>query len=74
MPWSTKGYATKEDIENWIRVAHENGNKYLMVVNDTFSYEDYPVYAKNDEELQNLKQQYNNKNMQDIMRIYTLNK
>ena len=69
MAWSPNGYATKKDTDEWIACAQKQNAKYLMIVNDTFSYEDYPVYAKTLEELRLLYDKYNYKNMQDIMSI-----
>ena len=36
---------TEQDKADWIREGLEKGANYLLIVCDTFSYEDYPVFA-----------------------------
>ena len=36
---------TEKDKENWIKEGLEKQAEYLLIVCDTFSYEDYPVFA-----------------------------
>lgn len=65
---------TKADIQNWFDVGLLKGHKWLLVVCDTFSYEDYPVYANTVEEFDHKYAEHNSKNMQRIMETYDLSK
>ena len=53
-------------MSEWISRGLADGNQYMLVVTDTFSYEDYPVYAKDDAELAVKREAYDGKNMQRI--------
>ena len=46
---------SKEDIERYWEQAKEQEDRYIMIVCDTFSYEDYPVFVKNRKELKQKK-------------------
>lgn len=65
---------SKEDVQNWIYEGRKNGAIYLIVVCDTFSYEDYPVYVKEGEDVQKILDAYDGENMQKIMEIIKLKK
>lgn len=58
--------------DRWKRTANEMGSRYIVSVCDTFSYEDYPVFCKDDEELKKVKEKYEGKNMQRINEIIVL--
>lgn len=58
--------ASQEDIDRWIETAKAKGCKWIISVCDTFDWEDYPVYCKDDEELKEKQPQYNGVNMQTI--------
>lgn len=59
----------REDYNRWIRTAREKGAKYIISVCDTFDWEDYPVYCKDDTELTEKRSQYDNVNMQKINEV-----
>lgn len=44
----------------------------MIVVVDSFSYEDYPVFVSNDKDVREVVQEYSKKNMQRIIEIYNL--
>ena len=58
-----------EEYNRWIRTAKEKGVKYIISVCDTFDYDDYPVYCKDDAELLEKQSRYDNVNMQKINEI-----
>ena len=62
---------TKDDIRRWL----ENGKKkrvtHLIVVCDTFDYEDYPVYVHKNENVHEVEEQHS-KDMQRVMEVYKL--
>jgi len=64
--------ATKQEVEAWKTHGKEKGYKFLVSVCDTFDHDDYPVYCKDDKELEEAKGKYDNKNMQRINEVITL--
>lgn len=66
--------ATIEDIERWKATAKENGDRFIISVCDTWDYDDYPVYCKDEEELEERKPNYMNVNMQRINEVIDMNK
>lgn len=57
-----------EDIARWTKTAKGKNFKYVLIVCDTFSYEDYPVYCKDSYELKQKTIEYNGKRMQQVMK------
>jgi hypothetical protein len=56
----------------WVSDGKANGHKYLIVVCDSFDYEDYPVYCDTDVELEQKTQYYRTASMQRIMETIVL--
>lgn len=66
---------TRKEIESWfLEGASEKENTHMIIVCDTFDYEDYPVYVTEKENVHEVKAQYDGKNMQKIMEVYNLRK
>lgn len=65
--------ASREDVDRWIAQAKERKAKYIISVCDTFDWDDYPVYCKDEEELQEKKTYYSNLSMQRINEVITIN-
>lgn len=62
--------ATQEDIRRWLKQAKEKNAKFVVVLVDTWDYEDYPVYCKTNEECRDT---YNNpREMQRVMEVYDM--
>lgn len=61
--------ATKEDVQGWVQHAKDNNFRYVISVCDTFDYEDYPVYCKDKEELEEKVIKYDGVNMQKINEV-----
>ncbi len=40
---------SRADIKRWFRNGKKNGATHMIVVCDTFDYEDYPVYVEKGE-------------------------
>ena len=40
-----------EDIIKWLKEGNDGSNSHMIVVCDTFSWEDYPVYVKRGEDV-----------------------
>ena len=62
---------TKDDIKRWFEHGLEYGHDFMIIVCDTFDYEDYPVYASKDT-FHDKYREYDGVNMQRIMEVYDL--
>jgi hypothetical protein len=65
---------TKEDIKEWIKRGQEQGATHMIVVCDTFDWDDYPVYVMPGEDARKKFESYNGANMQKVMEVYNLSK
>ena len=64
---------TRQEIRDWFDQGVAEGKDYLIVVCDTFDYEDYPVYATAEHYPETIKRYVPASNMQQVMEIYDLN-
>ncbi len=65
--------ATKEIIREWMRRGKKENATHLIVVCDTYDYDDYPVFVKSGEDPKSIESQISGKNMQRVMEVYNLN-
>jgi hypothetical protein len=63
--------ANKQDISDWFDAGVRQKSTHLIVVCDTFDYEDYPVYVAPSEDVR-LKVIEHTGNMQKVMEVYNL--
>ncbi len=63
--------ATYEDISVWFNVGKSKGARHMVIMCDTFSYDDYPVYTETDEECLRVCGK-SGTNMQRVMEVYDL--
>jgi len=63
--------ATKNDISRWFDEGVAQGMAHMIVVCDTFDWEDYPVYTSI-EDFSKTYKKYDGKDMQKIMEVYDL--
>ncbi|HUU87246.1 MAG TPA: hypothetical protein VMX17_05790 [Candidatus Glassbacteria bacterium] len=65
---------TRETISNWFDAGLEYANGgWLIIVTDTFEWEEYPVFVENNVTVFWEKyDHYNGKNMQKVMEVYDL--
>lgn len=63
---------TKQELEQWFKRGLEQGATHMVVVCDTYDWEDYPVFVKPDEDARTIAGQYASKNMQKVMEVYDL--
>jgi hypothetical protein len=63
---------TKQDIENWFNLALKDKATHMIVVCDTFEYEDYPVFVYPDEDVSQVVKKYDGRNMQRVMELYSM--
>lgn len=64
---------TQSDIKKWLDDAPK-GATHMLVVCDTFDWEDYPVYVKKSDNVHDVKSKYDGGNMQRVMEVYNLKK
>lgn len=64
--------ATQVDIRQWFAEGKREGATHMIVVCDSFSYEDYPVFVKPGQDARTVAAEYDGKNMQRIMEVYNL--
>ena len=65
---------SKEDIKRWLKQGKKEKATHVIVVCDTFDYEDYPVYVMKNEDVHKVYDEHNGKNMQRVMEVYNLSK
>ena len=61
---------SKQEIEGWFDEGKRKGATHMLVVCDTFDYDDYPVYTHTDDEC--LARYKEPGNMQRVMEVYDL--
>jgi hypothetical protein len=63
---------TIQDLKRWFKEGKEQGATHMVVVCDTFDWEDYPVYVKDPDEVLEVIRKHS-MNMQKVMEVYNLN-
>ncbi len=71
--------ATHNEIANWLTRKitpewYENPGRpvtHMLVVCDTFDYEDYPVYVSDQEDVHEVIKKHDGPNMQKVMEVYS---
>jgi hypothetical protein len=63
---------SKDDIRIWFKEGTFRGATHLIVVCDTYDWEDYPVYAMPEQDAREEASKYDGHNMQKIMEVYNL--
>lgn len=64
--------ATRKEIREWFLEGKKKKATHLIVVCDSFSYEDYPVFVSKEEDVHKVFEEYNDKDMQKVMEVYNL--
>lgn len=65
---------TREEIRGWFLEGVKERATHMIVVCDTFDWEDYPVYVSKDENVAEKVKEYDGKEMQKVMEVYDLSK
>ena len=65
---------TPDRIRKWLLEGRQTGATNVIVVCDTFEYDDYPVFVMPGQNPREVAKQYDNVNMQKIMEVYSLHK
>lgn len=63
--------ATLDDIRRWLEEAPK-GTTHVVIVCDTYEYEDHPVYVKPTENVHEVAKANDGPNMTRLMEVYSL--
>lgn len=66
--------ATVTEIEEWLEEGRKKGATHVLIVCDTFDWDDYPVFVSPEENPQEVYDRTHGKNMQKVMEVYSLSK
>lgn len=64
--------ASKSDIADWFRTGQEQGASHMLIVVDTFDFDDYPVYVAPGVDPAEVCDIYNAKEMRRVLEVYDL--
>ena len=65
--------ATKDDLVRWVKAAAKKKNvTHVVIVCDTFDYEDYPVEVLKGQDVHEVAKANNGPNMTRLMEVYSL--
>ena len=65
--------ASKDRIQLWFREGQSKDAHHMLVITDTYEYEDYPVYVmKNEDTKKKIKEVREESEMRVIQEIYDL--
>jgi hypothetical protein len=65
--------ASKKEIGEWFQQGVSDGASHMLVVCDTFDFDDYPVFVPPGVDPEGVVKDYNGKEMQRVMEVYDLN-
>jgi len=66
---------TEQTIRGWLEDGKQNKSlTHVIIVCDTFDWEDYPVYVSSSDDVRKIYGKYDGRNMQKVMEVYSLNK
>ena len=63
---------TREEIREWLEEAKKKNATHMVVVCDTFDYDDCPVYVLQGQDVNKVVQGQNAASMQRVMEVYNL--
>jgi len=63
---------TQNDIRGWFIRGVAKKATHLIIVCDTFDWDDYPVFVEQNQKVHEVESEYNGKNMQKVMEVYNL--
>lgn len=67
--------ASLSEIRSWFQRGQANPRcTHMIVVCDTFDWEDYPVFVTDDQDVHEVEKQHNGPNMQKVMEVYCMTK
>ncbi len=63
---------TREEIARWFDEGKTKSATHMIIVCDTFDYEDFPVYVLPNEDARKKAEEEKAKPMQKVMEVYSL--
>ena len=63
---------TRQEIAEWFEEGVKNSKTHMIVVCDTFDYDDYPVFVSEGESARTAYEERDGRNMQRVMEVYNL--
>lgn len=63
---------TQQDIRRWFKDGKKMGATHMIVVCDTWDWEDYPAYVMSTDDVRKKYAELNGPNMQKVMEVYSL--
>ena len=64
--------ASKQQNREWVERGVKTGATHVIIVYDSWDYEDYPVYVEKGQSVQNEIDRRNGRNMLSVMEVYNL--
>ena len=64
--------ALREDIRQWFREGVSAGCTHMIVMCDTFSFENYPVYVFPDKDAREIAKKHSKASLQKMEEVYNL--
>lgn len=61
--------ATRQEVDGWIESAKEKKIPFILSVCDTWDYDDYPIFCKDLDELQEEYDKHDGVNMQRVNEV-----
>jgi hypothetical protein len=65
---------TVDDLNRWFNKGKKEGATHMIIMCDTFDYDDYTVFVEPSEDVRTKCAEYSQKSMQKIMEVYDLSK
>ena len=65
---------TQAEIRGWLSEGKKMRATHMIVVCDTFDWEDYSVFVSSNEDVRKKYAEYSGPNMQKVMEVYSLKK
>lgn len=62
---------TRDDIRKWLEHGKTKGATHMVVVCDTYDYDDYPVYVERGQNAKDVVQAYSEQQMTRVMEVYS---
>jgi len=63
---------TRNELSDWFDEGLKEKATHMIVVCDTYDYEDYPVFVSANEDVREIEKEHKGKSMQMIMEVYNL--
>lgn len=64
--------ATRDDISRWFDDGVAEGATHMIIVTDTFDWEDFPVYVLPGQSARVQADDHRSRSMQKVMEVYSL--